>query len=461
MALKPNITKSKRIFSKLTLIALVFLFVFQPIYYVFAQKRIDYAYDYKGQKIMERVITTSYDSNTGYTTTTVETTYYPTPTYTSKETTTEVRDKSGNLVSEETTEGATKHIFVNDLNIATIVGSGEDAKVYTNLADHLGGTNVVLDQDNEVVETTDYYSFGKMRLDNRTGDYSEQRKYIGQEFDQDTGLNYLNARYYNADMARFMSQDPVALTTPEQLLSDPQQLNFYSYARNNPIVYSDPNGKYAELVMKDLGLIPGAHGFINIVPEKGEDLSQYNINSGDGSHYTIGGYPSDWKFWSNKLEAQINNPGDYNLKDSDRLATYSLEVPEGMSVAQYDKSLLESGYALSQQDLGPYFGLGRPTWPNANSGNVWTQVVVGAGGEVPKIDLVYGNRGTGPYFPYGSGHPMGTQWFVSSAIQSTKQAVSYAGQVISSTASKIGQTTINSMSNTLSQISSIINSMRK
>ncbi len=48
--------------------------------------------------------------------------------------------------------------------------------------------------------------------------------------------------YYNATLAKFTTQDPLALFNPEKLLSDPQQLNLYSYARNNPIIASDPSG---------------------------------------------------------------------------------------------------------------------------------------------------------------------------------------------------------------------------
>lgn len=65
-----------------------------------------------------------------------------------------------------------------------------------------------------------------------------------------------------------------------------------------------------------------------------------------------------------------------------------------------------------------------------------------------------------PHFPYGSGNSIDTPWAVSSAIQTTKQAVSYAGQVVSDTASRATSATLNSISATISQISSIINSLK-
>ena len=205
----------------------------------------------------------------------------------------------------------------------------------------------------------------------------------------------------------------------------------------------------------------GAHGYINTVPEQGADLSQYNINGGDGSHYTIGGYPSSWNPIKNQLQVQINESGNYNTSASQRLATIPLAVPEGQTVAQYDNNLLSSGYDLSQQNLGDYAGLGSPTWMHKNSGNAWTQTVINAGGNVPKVDFVYGEVGEMPHFPYGSGHSIDTPWAVSSAVQQAQQTVSYAGQAISSAASRTSTATLNSISATLSRISSIINSLRK
>jgi len=463
---KQKFNTSQKIFSKLTLIALVFLFVFQPIWCVFAQKKIDYAYDHNGQRIMEKVTTTSYDSGTGYTTTTIETTYYSTPTYNLTKTTTEVRDKTGNLISTETGEETTKHVFANNLDIATIEGNGKDAVIYFNFADQLQSSSVTTDASGAIVETTDYYAFGKIRTDNKTTDFAEQRKYIGQEFDEDTGLNYLNARYYNSAIARFVTQDPVFWNFDSSWLSDPQNQNAYAYARNNPIIYSDQNGKYAEVVMVACGPLGiGAHGYINIVPSGNINFSQYG---GDGSHYTIGGYPSSNDPRTNQLQVQINESGNYNTKYSDRLLSMPLTIPYGMNVDQYDQKLLESGYAMSQKNLGDYFGLGRPTEWHANSGNAWTQVVADAGGEVPYIpSIILGPGIMGsktPHYPFGSGNSINTAWFpienTKNIVSAAKQTVSYAGQLISG-AYTASQTKLNSISATLSRISSTINSLLK
>jgi len=111
--------------------------------------------------------------------------------------------------------------------------------------DHLGSTNIVTDENDKVVQTLDYYPYGATRISTNTGT-NESRKYIGQFADQ-SNLDYLNARYMDPGRGQFLSEDPVFLGSPkDQDLSNPQSLNSYSYANDNPIVNKDPNGKCIE-----------------------------------------------------------------------------------------------------------------------------------------------------------------------------------------------------------------------
>jgi RHS repeat-associated protein len=70
--------------------------------------------------------------------------------------------------------------------------------------------------------------------------YSEERKFTGQEYDSTTNLNYFNVRYQNPVRAQFISEDPSFLTldasSPD--LKDPQRLNSYVYAQDNPLILS-------------------------------------------------------------------------------------------------------------------------------------------------------------------------------------------------------------------------------
>ena len=64
-------------------------------------------------------------------------------------------------------------------------------------------------------------------------------RYTGNERDTESGNDYFGARYYGSSMGRFMSPDPTAFST---FLSDPQSLNRYMYAENNPLRKIDQNG---------------------------------------------------------------------------------------------------------------------------------------------------------------------------------------------------------------------------
>ena len=82
-----------------------------------------------------------------------------------------------------------------------------------------------------------YLPFGELR-GTSTLAQGNGRGFLGAPLDTGTGwdLQYLNARYYDPVTARFLNPDPLAQ------IGDPQGLNAYQYARNNPFTYSDPTG---------------------------------------------------------------------------------------------------------------------------------------------------------------------------------------------------------------------------
>ncbi|MBI4118587.1 MAG: VCBS repeat-containing protein [Parcubacteria group bacterium] len=157
----------------------------------------------------------------------------------------------------------TKHIFdTSGTLLATVEGNGTATSTNFSHADHLNSTTITTDEDGDVTQALDYYPYGSERVS--TGSNATDRHYIGERFDTETSLNYLNARYYQNSRGQFMSQDPVArdvammkpmleyiLTVNkkpgeinrEAVLSNPQLLNSYSYSGNNPITMSDPSGE--------------------------------------------------------------------------------------------------------------------------------------------------------------------------------------------------------------------------
>jgi RHS repeat-associated protein len=77
--------------------------------------------------------------------------------------------------------------------------------------------------------------------------------------DEETGLVSMGARYLDPRTGRFTQPDPVGLVDPatgkvnQEMLLNPQRLNRYVYALNNPYRYVDPEGDFAILGAAILG----------------------------------------------------------------------------------------------------------------------------------------------------------------------------------------------------------------
>ena len=159
--------------------------------------------------------------------------------------------------------GATRVTMTADQeHVATVINStpkkcvsGSDhvacssiRSIYYHHDDHLGGSSVVTNASGEITQLLDYEPFGSVKTDEQYEDYEATEKFTGYELDDNTGLYYAGARYYHPDLGRFTAIDPLQ-RKPTELLDrfgeDPQGLNAYSYANNNPLILVDPTGEFA------------------------------------------------------------------------------------------------------------------------------------------------------------------------------------------------------------------------
>jgi RHS repeat-associated protein len=118
---------------------------------------------------------------------------------------------------------STEYVFNGDTLLSTLdqkivngAASGTAAVRYVH-PDHLGSTNVVTDQNQNLVQTLDYYPYGATRISNSTST-NVKRKYIGQ-FADDTNLIYLNARFYDPGRSQFITSEVAPLSWTPDLLS--------------------------------------------------------------------------------------------------------------------------------------------------------------------------------------------------------------------------------------------------
>ncbi len=116
--------------------------------------------------------------------------------------------------------------------------SGGTAAVDYLAQDAHGNTAYVLSSTGAVVSHTRYYPYGQTWTQESTS--PTNKMFDGYTKDgTSSGLYYAGARFYSADLGRFLSPDPVGGN-----YANPQSLNPYSYVQNNPLTFTDPTGAW-------------------------------------------------------------------------------------------------------------------------------------------------------------------------------------------------------------------------
>ena len=113
--------------------------------------------------------------------------------------------------------------------------------------DGLGNITSLTDESGNEKEKYVYDAFGKATIfdenDRQIASSQLGNPYLftGREYDNETGLQYHRARYYDLDLGRWISEDPIEFNSGDE--------NLYMYALNNPLYWIDPDGEYTYLVV--------------------------------------------------------------------------------------------------------------------------------------------------------------------------------------------------------------------
>jgi len=109
------------------------------------------------------------------------------------------------------------------------VFTGSATKYYD--ADGLGSVTSLADISGSLTDTYVTDSFGNTTAS--SGSTRNPFRYTARDLDSETGLYYYRARYYDPHIGRFISEDSVRFA---------EGANFYRYAENNPVEFTDPFG---------------------------------------------------------------------------------------------------------------------------------------------------------------------------------------------------------------------------
>ena len=143
--------------------------------------------------------------------------------------------------------------------------------------DHLGSSSFITNLEGEVVQHIEYVPFGEVFIEERNSVWNTPYLFNAKEFDEETGMYYYGARYYEPRLSLWMSTDPMEEKYPDY--------STYIYAAQNPIAYSDPTGMEirgvtksdAEEFKSDVHLILGDSKFDNLrslISLKGKKFQQ-------------------------------------------------------------------------------------------------------------------------------------------------------------------------------------------
>ena len=123
--------------------------------------------------------------------------------------------------------------------IATARGTGSSEAWYLYNKDTRGSTSSLIDDGGTAAAAYEYDAFGN--TDIRIGtEFDNEICYTGQVYDKETRLYYYNARFYDPEDGRFLTQDTYRGENME-----PDTLHLYAYCANNPVNYVDPSGHAA------------------------------------------------------------------------------------------------------------------------------------------------------------------------------------------------------------------------
>ena len=243
-----------------------------------------------------------------------------------------VYDKDGNVIREGTSDIIRGH--------QALAKRTEDGSYYYYIYNAHGDVVMMLDESGNVQNRYQYDAWGK--ITSETENVPNSIKYAGEYYDAETGFIYLRNRMYDPATRRFTSEDPAR-----------DQLNWYVYCGNNPVMFVDPWGLRYESVRQmaeDAGGTVEWDGNRNvaIVRLNGKKIEYY---SGDGKGSFIDG--TDGKLYVDGSTFAKDFGASYEEKAGDGYEGYILIIP--ITYGQIKVESLKFTYTVAGEHLASNF----------------------------------------------------------------------------------------------------------
>ena len=183
-----------------------------------------------------------------------------------------------------------EYIYFNGERIARV--DRPSGTVHYYFSNHLGSHTVVTSATGACEQDMDYYPYGGVITDHCPM-VAQHYKFTGKERDTESSLDYFGARHYASTIGRFMTADQAADETipvplPFADFRNPQSLNLYSYALNNPVSNVDPDGHHVHVCVDNGN---GGQNCYNLTDQQYADIYKQQ-NGQNGINLPGGGTPN-------------------------------------------------------------------------------------------------------------------------------------------------------------------------
>ncbi len=199
---------------------------------------------------------------------------------------------------------------------------------------------------------TDLYSSRGYPLPSGSRSY-----FTGKERDAETGLDYFWARYLSSPQGRFTSVDPDINLGLH--LTDPQGWNGYAYARNNPLLFVDPDGRDYRVCEIDgngkefnCGVVNDDRAFSQYAQKMGWKINRGKLIDKNGNVVGAAHWFSPEAMETISLAGQLAAPAGELLTAGMRAFGY-IAAPQAMAIADYVSGANRSGVNLAMAIIPP------------------------------------------------------------------------------------------------------------
>ncbi len=144
-----------------------------------------------------------------------------------------IYDAGGNLLAEADVNNVITRYYIYGAGLMGMVTPSD--QVYCYQYNAVGSTIAITDQSQNMVNKYSYDSFGNILSQQEA--VSQPFKFVGQfgVMTEPNGFYYMRARYYDPNVGRFVSEDPIGFEGG---------INLFVYASNNPLMFIDPSGLF-------------------------------------------------------------------------------------------------------------------------------------------------------------------------------------------------------------------------